>query len=102
MARSQGGSGKFTSHRAMIEAAQRAKNDIENPVPGQAYFVDLPPGASKGYRRTGAGEDIEEERYVLRDEGPGKPGVVEAVITRARVFFREDGSVKSIHPFAEG
>ncbi|MCP2732575.1 hypothetical protein [Limnofasciculus baicalensis] len=76
-ARMQGGSGKWLSHRAMIEAGKLAKVMYPDPNPGEAYFIPIPPGWAKGYRRVNPSETIEPELYVLQDEGARKPGVIE-------------------------
>jgi hypothetical protein len=100
-ARMQGGSGKWLSHRAMIEAAKLAKATYPNPEPGEAYFIPIPPEWAKGYRRVKPGEAIKSELYVLPDEGVKKPGVIEVTITQARVFFNEQKNVRSVHPYSE-
>ncbi len=100
-ARMQVGSGKWLSHRAMIEAAKLAKATYPNPNPGEAYWIPIPPGWAKGYRHVNSGEVIKPELYVLQDEGGKKPGVIEVTITWARVYFNEQKNVRSIHPYAE-
>jgi len=106
-ARQQSGSGKWVSDMYMISAAKLARQMYPEPRVGEAYFIPIPPGWAKGYRNVGAGEGIAQELFVLEpgSEAATSPkqqgGVIEVNITRARVFFNANGTVRSVHPYAE-
>jgi hypothetical protein len=123
-ARQQGASGKWLSHFAMIEATKLAVAQYPDPTPGEAYFVKIPSGWAKGYRRSDTkAKSPGGEVFVLPGADPTPAevtpstageeggtsaatgttflGVVEVTITRARVFFNARKTVRSIHPYAE-